>query len=1143
MPETKKKKGKNTGSRSAKSGKTAGKKKTAASRDNAFLPQIAPLILVACAVLIAVCVILDQGVISHGIRGVLTGLLGGAVYALPMLLLVRALLLNRDIGEGRSISRSVSAAAVLVFLAMTLHILGKGSPVTEAKIHYAEGKTLTGGGVLGGVLGQLLIRGFGPVISLIVLFSLLLFLCLYIVGISPRGVWAALAYHASRLADTIREKREAEAQIRQTSGPTRSQLREEEHLRYLREKRARKQEAREAEALSPDPVTNRKKQGAPVSPEQIPLADPMQAVPILQEGPVPENTGRGQPRKARGRMKELDIPVSGPADSVGMSDDPVVLRPGRREEPVEKDPDTGWAADAFRAPEDLTDPVEAELASSDADSAAVDEKIFDEVMRRTRERSGRMTNGADPEEEESLPGPRARVQTVVSGGEPIPDDHMADYTADPESGADTGKRKPGSRRNARPDQTFAADAFNADQFLSDNIPADDDSMEDAEPEDPFRTETEDLSFTFGETAEETGKQSGGAVQEEENRENEFDDGIEAAVNAAASQASRQTERRTSGDADRREKKEGGTHPAEASRRGTGESGQRPKRTGEAGTDTAALVSEVAGEDDISDLFLNPEDAELLDRLSEQYRNPLEVKRETVSEPPREQLRESEAPAYLFPPTELLTEDPGGGNEDIKDELQENAVKLVDTLKSFKVNTKIENISRGPTITRYELVPEPGTKVRSITNLVDDIALNLATTGVRIEAPIPGKSAVGIEVPNKKRTTVHLRTLLEDERFVSAKSRLTVALGEDVAGDPVFFDVGKMPHLLIAGTTGSGKSVCINTIIMSLLYKASPDDVKMILIDPKKVELNIYNGIPHLLVPVVSEPKKAAGSLSWAVSEMERRYGLIEDAGKRNIGEYNKLADANPDYEHLPSIVIIIDELADLMMTAPDDVEDSICRIAQKARAAGMYLIVGTQRPSVDVITGLIKANIPSRIAFRTSNQVDSRTIIDIGSAANLIGMGDMLFAPVGALKPNRVQGAFVSEDDVMEAVRYIRSMNQTDESYSDEIVNQIEREAQRCGAGKKGAAQAQDDEEDTGDEDPMLKPAIEVALDAGKISTSLIQRKLKLGYGRAAKLIDRMEQLGYVSAPNGPHPREVLITRSQWQEIGMRDDDPPPFDL
>nr|MCR4905358.1 DNA translocase FtsK [Clostridiales bacterium] len=573
---------------------------------------------------------------------------------------------------------------------------------------------------------------------------------------------------------------------------------------------------------------------------------------------------------------------------------------------------------------------------------------------------------------------------------------------------------------------------------------------------------------------------------------------------------------------------------------------KPKRIGEDATDTASIAAGLAeqADGDISDIFLNPEDADLLDRLSEQYRNPLEVKRESVSEPHRETAKQKkpEIPIYCFPPSDLLTEDPGGPNEDIKGELQENAVKLVDTLKSFKVNTKIENISRGPTITRYELVPEPGTKVRSITNLVDDIALNLATTGVRIEAPIPGKSAVGIEVPNKKRTTVHLRKLIETEAFRTAKSKLTDALGEDVAGDAVFFDIGKMPHLLIAGTTGSGKSVCINTIIMSLLYKASPEDVKMILVDPKKVELNIYNGIPHLLVPVVSEPKKAAGALSWAVGEMERRYGIIEDAGKRNIGEYNKLAAANPDYEYLSSIVIIIDELADLMMTAPDDVEDSICRIAQKARAAGMYLIVGTQRPSVDVITGLIKANIPSRIAFRTSNQVDSRTIIDIGSAANLIGMGDMLFAPVGAMKPNRVQGAFVSEDEVMEAVSYIRNMNHVTEGYNDEIVNQIEREAQKCGAGKKGAASDEEAGDDAGDEDPMLKSAIEVALDAGKISTSLIQRRLQLGYGRAAKLIDRMEQLGYVSAPNGPHPREVLITRSMWQEIQMRDD-APPFDV
>ncbi|MBE6541529.1 MAG: DNA translocase FtsK [Ruminococcaceae bacterium] len=548
--------------------------------------------------------------------------------------------------------------------------------------------------------------------------------------------------------------------------------------------------------------------------------------------------------------------------------------------------------------------------------------------------------------------------------------------------------------------------------------------------------------------------------------------------------------------------------------------------------------------DVSKIFVNPEDAQLLDKLSEAYRkDSLDVKRETVSAPKTEELKKTKAPMpeYKFPPIDILAEDNNKVGENIKDELQDNAVKLVETLKSFNVKTKIENISRGPTITRYELLPEPGTRVRSIVNLVDDIALNLATTGVRIEAPIPGKSAVGIEVPNKKQATVHLRTLIEDERFDSAKSKLTVCLGEDVAGEAVYFDIGKMPHLLIAGCTGSGKSVCINSIITSLLYKASPDDVKMILIDPKKVELNIYNGIPHLLVPVVSEPKKAAGSLSWAVSEMERRFGLIESVGVRDIKAYNEVTKNDPDYEYMPRIVIIIDELADLMMTAPDDVEDSICRIAQKARAAGMHLVIGTQRPSVDVITGLIKANVPSRIAFRTSSQIDSRTIIDVGSAANLIGMGDMLFNPVGALKPRRVQGAYVSESDVEEVVAYIKNMNSSyDNSGSEKIVNEIEREAQRCGvSGKKGASAAADDGGE--DEDPMLKAAIELAVDSGKISTSLIQRRLSLGYGRAAKLIDRMEQLGYVSAPDGQKPREVLLSRQDFMEMRLKDE--APFDL
>ncbi len=498
------------------------------------------------------------------------------------------------------------------------------------------------------------------------------------------------------------------------------------------------------------------------------------------------------------------------------------------------------------------------------------------------------------------------------------------------------------------------------------------------------------------------------------------------------------------------------------------------------------------------------------------------------------------PVYVFPPISLLKVDPAPPSGDVRAELQQNAEKLVDTLSSFNVRTKIVNVSRGPTITRYELQPEAGTRVRSIANLVDDIALNLATTGVRIEAPIPGKAAVGIEVPNKVVATVYARELIESDAFQSSKSRLTACLGRDVAGSPIFCDLAKMPHLLIAGTTGSGKSVCINSILLSILYKASPDEVKLILIDPKKVELNVYNGIPHLLVPVVSDPKKAAGSLNWAVTEMERRYELIEEAGVRNLQGYNAYIENHPERgEKLHQIVIIIDELADLMMTAKDDVETSICRIAQKARAAGMHLVIGTQRPSVDVITGLIKANVPSRIAFTTVSQVDSRTIIDIAGAEKLIGRGDMLYSPVGATRPVRVQGAFVSDSEVEAVIDFIKN-NSGEGEYSEEVIESIEKEAARCGQSKKGGGSSLEDiEAEAADEpaDPMLRPAIELAIECGKISTSLIQRRLSLGYGRAAKLIDRMERLGYVSAPDGQKPRDVLITRQQFMEMVVRDDE------
>ncbi len=540
--------------------------------------------------------------------------------------------------------------------------------------------------------------------------------------------------------------------------------------------------------------------------------------------------------------------------------------------------------------------------------------------------------------------------------------------------------------------------------------------------------------------------------------------------------------------------------------------------------------------DLEAVFLDDEAQQLIENAAKpKEKEILEIERTPIGETEEKKPVQKEKPKYVFPPIDLLSQEKKSANEDITEELRTNANKLVETLNSFKVRTKIIDISRGPAITRYELQPEEGIRVRQIANLVDDISLSLASSGIRIEAPIPGKAAVGIEVPNKTRTVVGLREQLESNTFKNAKSRLTASLGVDVAGEPIYMDIAKMPHLLVAGATGQGKSVCINSIIVSILYKATPDEVKFILIDPKKVEFVPYNGLPHLLVPVVTDPKKAAGSLQWAVTEMERRYQLMESMGVRDIYNFNIKTKDDPTYEFIPQVVIIIDELADLMMTAPDQVEDSICRLAQKARAAGMHLILGTQRPSVDVVTGLIKANIPSRISCKTTSQVDSRTILDMAGAEKLIGRGDMLYAPVGAAKPMRVQGSFVHEDDVSKVTEFIRAKSGESE-YDTEVIEKIEKEAAKCGI-KKGSAPSGEFDADDEDADPMLNSAIELAVESGKISTSLIQRKLSLGYGRAAKLIDTMEKMGIVGAPEGNKPRQVLISATEYLEMSMRQND------
>ncbi len=987
-------------------------------KEEGVLHQLTPYILALAALLLAVCIIAGEGKIGGGIRGLLAGLFSGAAYVLPIMILARALTWRRDLEDGAFAARSVCLGIVYILLAMLLHILGGGADVLTPSVHFSDGQYFVGGGVIGGLFGELLVRGFGKVCSLIILFAAMILLVLYAAGMTPRGVCIYMAYKIKVALDKRRERLEEQ---QNPSRREQQRVREEEYLRYLREKKRRERElaAQNPEMypqnagvpqMTPAPTVYHIKRRRVVQPDdQIP------------DGRIPE------PLKET-KVPGTDYPYEEPMISGGhIIETPVY--PETAEVPVPShEPEKGH-------------PVAAETPETDG---AVDERIFDEVMRRTRERIEKSRKTEGIHETTVKPEPK-RKDTVI--------------TVD----TATGEVIEEPTIHAPAEDFLPAELFTEEANFQ--TPADDgdDFVRTPDPE-PETTDTVRLAASVSDVREE------------------------------------------------------------------GEEGY-----------------------DVSNIFVNPEDAELLDKLSEAYKQntsaSLDVKRGVIADASDREAPKVKAvvPDYQYPPVELLTEDTSTGDDDIKDELQDNAVKLVETLKSFNVKTKIEDISRGPTITRYELFPEPGTRVRSITNLVDDIALNLATKGVRIEAPIPGKSAVGIEVPNKNQSTVHLRTLICDERFVNAKSKLTVCLGEDVAGDAVYFDISKMPHLLIAGTTGSGKSVCINSVIMSLLYKASPEDVKLILIDPKKVELNIYNGIPHLLSPVISDPKKAAGSLSWAVAEMERRFGLIEAVGVRDINAYNKITKDDPDYEYMNRIVIIIDELADFMMTAPDEVEDSICRIAQKARAAGMHLIIGTQRPSVNVITGLIKANVPSRIAFAVSSQVDSRVILDKTGAEALIGKGDMLFSPIGAQTPIRVQGAFVSEEDVEKVVSYIKNMNPAANGvYSEEVLKQIDEEAAKCGAGKKGSggggmtASGGGSEDDGEGEDPMLKAAVELAVDSGKISTSLIQRRLSLGYGRAAKLIDVMENLGYVSAPDGQKPRKVLITRQQYMEMVLKDE--APFD-
>lgn len=490
--------------------------------------------------------------------------------------------------------------------------------------------------------------------------------------------------------------------------------------------------------------------------------------------------------------------------------------------------------------------------------------------------------------------------------------------------------------------------------------------------------------------------------------------------------------------------------------------------------------------------------------------------------------------YKLPSVELLSLPKKKSTADISGELKENAQRLIETLRSFNVNATITDISRGPTVTRYELKPAAGVRISKITNLADDIALNLAATHVRIEAPIPGKAAVGIEVPNTVKNTVSMRELIDTPEFYEQRSLLSAGIGKDIAGNCVYCDIAKMPHLLVAGTTGSGKSVCMNSIITSILYRAKPDEVKFLMIDPKQVEFSKYANIPHLLVPVVTDPRKAAGALGWAVSEMLQRYQKLSQVGVRDIEGYNKYVQKHEDMESMPKICIFIDEFADLMMAAPKEVEDSVCRLAQMARAVGMHLVIATQRPSVDVITGLIKANISSRIALTVSSQIDSRTILDAAGAEKLLGHGDMLYNPIGASKPLRVQGCFISDEEVEALCDFVK--NQGESQYDEEIAKEIEAKAVQ---DKKSSPF--EDDGDAEQLDILFDKAVDIVLETGTASTSFLQRKLSVGYARGAKIIDQLEEKGIIGPANGSKGREILINRQQWLEMQAYSSNKVPF--
>ena len=1075
---------------------TGGNRRRRAGGDTErFVHQVVPYAMFWVALFAAVSFVLrdliglggSTGVFGNWFADFLCGLLGGAAYLLPLFLVVIALRWKKFVREGILAPKLLLSASFVVLLAGIIHVFLDGNRGDlDTTLLYTTGALRTSGGVFGGFVGEYM----GYILylpgTILLAIPLLFILGIYLVGLTPSGLWQRISLKCKQIAERRRQRETAKYDGK-----------EDRSLRAKPRKDSVGQQKQEKLTSSRD--EEKSEQGR----SHYTFRDE-------EDEPLPR-------RAAEPAHTEKKTKPQNPIELVDIPDDDEI-----DETITAATVSHGNAAKATHGTDQSIEDILKELA----------QQAQTEVS-------------AKQEETEEKPLQGSYYAPFALPVRPEPKHGNAEAAASPSASVAAS-----AHASSAPAQSHPLHGKTTIGPLGsiENVTASAQRHEEVLGE----SRAEESAYRSSAVSEPRQDEPASGIGFMEEHEPEITEEPEPYETPVIFERERITE----------EKREGEPFT-------TGQPAQ-PYRALETEQPTFALADEESEAETVKDEL--EEALDIADRMRVSFdfsdEQPTEppVHQAVAAEPPRpaapvgsayqaprvsarvEPVRDDPKPVaptpppapreYRYPHMDLLNEDRSVKETDHSEEIQEKIQILRDTLSSFNVRVKEQvDCSRGPTITRYELRPEAGVSVRSVINRIDDISLNLAAP-VRIEAPIPGKPAIGIEVPNATRETVYMRTLLESETFRSSRKPLEVPLGLGVGGDIQMCNLAAMPHLLVAGTTGSGKSVCINTILIGLMYKASPRDLRLILIDPKQIEFAAYAHVPHLYAPIVTESARAVGVLACAVQEMERRYSLIKDVGVRDIDSYNEAVKNDPEREHLPRMVIVIDEFADLKMSCPNnDPENFTCRLAQKARAAGMHLIIGTQRPSVDVITGKLKNNIPSRIAFTVMQQVDSRTILDMNGAESLTGKGDMLYMPVGCPKPSRVQGAFVSDGEVERVISYIRDRNDPVQ-YNQAFMDQIEAEmARAANAGKKGDDFDDMDDDDAGGEDPKFHEAVELAIETQKVATSLLQRRLGVGYGRAAKIIDRMEALGYVSAPEGNKARKVLITHQEYAARMMSGDE------